>query len=75
LTKLLAVYDGDDHLVQRFKYADGRLPVSMTAEGESYYLAYNQVGSLRVVADASGNVVKRIDYDAFGNIISDSNRP
>jgi RHS repeat-associated protein len=27
------------------------------------------VGSLRVVADSAGNVVKRIDYDSFGNII------
>jgi RHS repeat-associated protein len=30
------------------------------------------VGSLRVVADSSGNVVKRIDYDSFGNIMNDS---
>lgn len=26
-----------------------------------------------MVADASGNVVKRIDYDSFGNIINDTN--
>jgi RHS repeat-associated protein len=31
------------------------------------------VGSLKVVSDASGNIIKRIDYDAFGNIIADSN--
>ncbi len=31
------------------------------------------VGSLRVVADSVGNVVKKIDYDSFGNIISDTN--
>jgi RHS repeat-associated protein len=45
----------------------------MTKGGSTYYLTYDQVGSLRVVADASGNVVKRIDYDSFGNIIDDSN--
>ena len=39
----------------------------MEQGGANYYLTYNQVGSLRVVADASGNVVKRIDYDSFGN--------
>ncbi len=33
----------------------------------------DEPGSLRIVADASGNVVKRIDYDTFGNIVSDSN--
>jgi len=72
LTRLLAVYDGLDNLVMRFEYADGRMPVAMTKNASTYYLTYDQVGSLRIVADASGNVVKKIDYDSFGNIISDS---
>jgi RHS repeat-associated protein len=72
LTRLLAVYDGSDNLLMRFEYADGRMPVAMTKGGSTYYLTYDQVGSLRVVADASGNVVKRIDYDSFGNIIGDT---
>ena len=72
LTRLLAVYDGSDNLLMRFEYADGRMPVAMTKGGSTYYLTYDQVGSLRVVADASGNVVKRIDYDSFGNIIDDT---
>ena len=74
LTTLLAVYDGNDRLVWRFEYADGRMPVAMRdASGAKYYLHYDQVGSLRAVSDANGNVVKEISYDAFGNIISDSN--
>ena len=73
LTRLLAVYDSSDNLLMRFEYADGRMPVAMTKGGSTYYLTYDQVGSLRVVADASGNVVKRIDYDSFGNIINDNN--
>jgi RHS repeat-associated protein len=72
LTRLLAVYDGSDALLMRFKYADARMPVAMTKGGVTYYLTYDQVGSLRVVADNSGNVVKRIDYDSFGNIIEDT---
>ena len=56
----------------RFEYADGRMPVAMTQGGATYYLTYGQVGSLRVVADSAGNVVKRIDYDSFGNIIADT---
>jgi RHS repeat-associated protein len=72
LTRLLAVYDGSDNLLMRFKYADGRMPVAMSKGSYTYYLIYDQVGSLRVVADASGNVVKRIDYDSFGNIIDDT---
>jgi RHS repeat-associated protein len=49
------------------------MPAAMTKGGSTYYLTYDQVGSLRIVADASGNVVKRIDYDSFGNIIDDTN--
>jgi len=71
--RLLAVYDGADNLVQRFVYADGRMPVAMAQEGMTYYLAYDPVGSLRMVTDASGNTVKRIDYDSFGNILVDTN--
>ena len=32
-----------------------------------------RVGSLRVVTDTAGNIVKRVDYDSFGNILTDSN--
>jgi RHS repeat-associated protein len=73
LTRLLAVYDGSNNLVMRFEYADARMPVAMTKGGITYYLTYDQVGSLRAVADASGNTIKRIDYDSFGNIIDDTN--
>lgn len=72
LTRLLAVYDGSDNLVMRFEYADGRMPVAMTKGGSTYYLTYDQVGSLRIVADDYGIVVKRINYDTFGNIIDDT---
>jgi len=73
LTRLLAVYDGSDNLLMRFEYADDRMPVAMTSGGATYYLAYDQVGTLRVVADSAGNMVKRIDYDSFGNIVADTN--
>jgi len=39
----------------------------------TYYLTYDQVGSLRAVTDSTGAIVKRIDYDSFGKILSDSN--
>jgi RHS repeat-associated protein len=73
MTRLLAVYNGSNSLLMRFQYADARMPVAMTKGGVTYYLGYDQVGSLRVVTDATGNVTKRIDYDAFGNILADSN--
>ena len=49
-----------------------RMPVVMTRGGTTYYFAYDQVGSLRAVADFSGNVLKQIEYDSFGNIIDDT---
>ena len=70
---LLAVYDGSDNLLMRFNYADGRLPVSMIKSGNTYYLLYDQIGTLRAVVDSSGNIVKQIDYDSFGSIIADTN--
>ena len=73
LTRLLAVYDGGNILRQRFEYADERMPVAMKMGSATYYLSYDQVGSLRLVADGSGNVVKRISYDSFGNILEDTN--
>jgi RHS repeat-associated protein len=45
----------------------------MSKGGTTYYLTYDQVGSLRIVADASGSEIKMIDYDSFGSIISDTN--
>jgi YD repeat-containing protein len=72
-TRLLAVFDGSGNLKMRFEYADGRLPYAVTMGGSVYYLAYDQVGSLRAVADASGTVVKEVIYDAFGNVLSDAN--
>ena len=72
-TKLLAVYDGNGSLKQRFEYADGRLPVAMTVGGTRYFLVYDQVGSLRAVVDSAGAAVKTVEYDSFGNVIADSN--
>ena len=79
LTTLLAVYDKDNNLVQRFEYADGRMPVAMTdGNGTKYYLHYDQVGSLRAISrvlspDNTFEVIKEITYDTYGNIINDSN--
>ena len=73
LTRLLAVYDGSNNLVMRFEYTDSRMPLAMTSGGSAYYLTYDQVGSLRVVSDATGYSIKRVDYGSFGNIINNSN--
>jgi len=73
LTTLLAVYDGSNNLLMRFEYADARMPFAVMKAGVLYYMVYDQVGSMKLIADSAGNVVKSIEYDSFGNIISDSN--
>jgi len=73
LTTLLATYDEDNNLKQRYNYADGRMPVSYSEDGNTYYIAYNQVGSPRAIMDEDGNIIKAITYDSFGNIITDTN--
>lgn len=73
LTRLLAVYNASNALVMRFQYADGRMPVTMTKGAVTYRLGYDQVGSLRIVTDSAGAMVKQISYDSFGNILADSN--
>ena len=45
----------------------------MSYEGQTYYLGYDQVGTLRTVTDTSGNIVKELTYDTFGNLLNDSN--
>ena len=67
------MYDGSGNLIERFDYADGRLPISMLRGGVTYYMMYDQVGSLRLIVDSSGDITKRIDYDSFGNMINDTN--
>lgn len=74
LTTLLATYDKDDNLVQRFNYTDARIPISMIQDNQTYYLHYDQVGTLRVVSDINHNIIKEISYDTFGNILVDTNQ-
>ncbi len=73
LTTLLATYDGEDNLVQRFEYADSRMPMAMTYKNKKYYLHYDQVGTLRAVTNHKSKIIKEIIYDTYGNILNDSN--
>ncbi len=72
MTRLLAVYDGNDTLLYRFQYAGGRMPVSVETDGATYYLHYDHLGSLLALTNTDGDVLKRVTYDSFGNIIKDT---
>jgi RHS repeat-associated protein len=45
----------------------------MEHDGALYYLFYDHLGSLRRVTDADGTIVKQVDYDAFGQIVDETN--
>jgi RHS repeat-associated protein len=48
------------------------VPEYMVRGGVTYRLVTDQVGSVRLVVNAStGAVVQRIDYDSFGNVLTD----
>jgi len=50
------------------------MPTSMTQDNQTYYLHYDQVGTLRAITDTSHNIIKEVTYDTYGNILSDTNQ-
>ncbi|MEH8016483.1 DUF1566 domain-containing protein [Rheinheimera muenzenbergensis] len=73
LTTLLAVYNADDTVKQRFEYGLSHTPVSFSQSGQRYYIQTDHLGSPRVISSATGTVIKTLSYDSYGNVISDSN--
>ncbi|WP_227546118.1 NHL domain-containing protein [Marinobacter fonticola] len=71
----VAELDGFGNVTARFVYADKpHVPAYMVKEGETYRILTDHLGSPRlVVSAADGTVVQRMAYDAFGNVIEDTN--
>ena len=69
----LAEYDGSGALRTVFFYAGADTPVKMIRSGQTYHLVSDRLGSPRLILDAGGAVIKRLDYDAFGNVLVDTN--
>jgi RHS repeat-associated protein len=73
--RVVAELDGSGNVVSRFVYAGGsNVPAYLVKGGVEYRLLTDQVGSVRLVVNAAtGAVVQRLDYDAFGNVTQDTN--
>jgi RHS repeat-associated protein len=73
--QIVAELDGTNNVVSRFVYDDGGLtPAYLVKGGVTYRIVADQVGSVRLVIDVgTGQVVQRLDYDAFGNVLADTN--
>lgn len=68
----LAEYDGSGALRTVFQYAGRWTPVAFIRNDTTYHIVTDHLGSPRLVVDTSGAVVKRVDYDAFGNVTLDT---
>jgi len=73
--RILAELDGTNNVVARFVYADGiNVPELMEKGGRAYRLIKNQLGSVRLVVDVEdGTIIQKMRYDAWGNVVFDSN--
>ena len=72
--RILAELDGAGALVSRFGYVNGEVPAIMLRGGVTYRFVSDMNGSVRLVVDAAtGAVAQKLDYDAFGRVLSDTN--
>jgi RHS repeat-associated protein len=71
----VAELDGAGNVVSLFVYGSRTtVPAYMVQGGSTYRLFTDHLGSVRLVVDTTdGSIAQRIDYDAFGRIILDTN--
>lgn len=71
----IAELDATGQVVTRFVYGSkANVPDYLVKGDKTYRILSDHLGSPRLVIDLStGAVVQRMDYDAFGNVIQDSN--
>lgn len=71
----IAELDGNNAIVSRFVYASrDNVPDYMVKGGVTYRIIADHLGSPRLVVDVStGTIAQRMDYDEFGNVITDTN--
>ncbi len=70
-----AELDGAGNVVSRFVYAGNRGAAAyMVKGGATYRIISDALGSPRLVVDvATGQIAQRMDYDAFGAVVTDTN--
>ncbi len=73
--KPVAELDGSGNVVSAFVYAErSNSPSYMIRGGHTYRVVADHLGSPRLVVDVGdGSVEQRMDYDEFGNVLTDTN--
>ncbi|MCG8420234.1 MAG: RHS repeat-associated core domain-containing protein, partial [Proteobacteria bacterium] len=71
----VAQLDATGTVTARFVYAEqGHVPAYLIKDGATYRIITDHLGSVRLVIDsATGTIAQRIDYDPWGNILTDTN--
>jgi RHS repeat-associated protein len=71
----IAELDGSNAVVSRFIYATHpHVPAYLIRGGVNFRLITDAIGSVRLVVNAgTGEVVQRMTYDAFGQVLEDTN--
>jgi RHS repeat-associated protein len=71
----IAELDGAGTVVARFVYGSkSNVPDYLVKDGTTYRIISDHLGSPRLVVHvATGDVVQRMDYDEFGNVLTDTN--
>ncbi|HOU15487.1 MAG TPA: RHS repeat-associated core domain-containing protein [Anaerolineae bacterium] len=71
----IAELDGSGAVVSRFVYGSrSNVPAYLLKGGQTYRIIADQLGSPRLVVNvATGQIAQRLDYDAWGKVLQDSN--
>src|SRR5205823_3985904 len=66
--------DGSNTLLTRRFYLDGvdQLFARLASGATAWYLT-DRLGSIRVITNAAGVEIDRLTYDAFGNVLTETN--
>jgi RHS repeat-associated protein len=75
LGQCVAQLDGANNIVSLFVYAThSNVPDYMIKAGINYRIITDQLGSPRLVVNVStGQIAQQMEYDEFGNVLSDTN--
>ncbi len=74
-TQIWAAFDGNNNLTTRYLNGqDTAAPLAReSADGTVGWYLTDRLGSVRDIVDNSGTILDHIDYDAYGNVVSQTN--
>ncbi|MDF2958643.1 MAG: repeat protein [Paenibacillus sp.] len=71
--QMLTASVGTDGAVTNYFYDEEGLLIGFERNGQRYYVITDNVGTPELVLDSAGATVKKLRYDSYGVLLSDSN--